>query len=462
MPTVPFPAIFSPQPIEQNYSSFRLSRVKKFQVCLWFVAFFVLVSMEKDIFLLSSESPEGASVKIKNQTNVRQSPKPAPITPPTPKPTTPYPTSRPTRPRSKPSQTLPPQESILPSSFNFSIHTPAEQFYGKSVDQLPPQTQSFLEEKCDLQGHLWYPAGTEAWNVRAPYAIVAGVWNGGVEPLSQALQLHPQIRRRVGVKDFFLPRTFYKFHAGDSVKVFAARQRMYAQVFPKMTQSLLDPYNIAIDVSPGYLFYASQTSIGIQCVSPWAKIVILLRDPVERVYHQWVYGTQNLGLRLSLEEWMAQEIKVMQTVGLVSTNQSQPKLTQEEERKAWKDYQSQRTLAGAIGRSMYVLQLEEWFETLLAAGKQPNQEVFLLHSELWESQPYQEYQRLVEFLGLAPFAPSALDPAQVYNSSNLPPMKPETRQLLYDFFVPYNRRLAALLKKHGFHRDGHWKSPIWR
>lgn len=459
--TVPCPAMPSRLIMEQSFSSFRLSRVKKFQVCLWFVAFFVLVSMEKDIFLLSSESVEDTSVKIKNQTTALRSPKSAPISPPTPTPTT-HPTGRPTRPTSKTRQTFPPEVPILPFPFNFTIHTPAEQFYGKSVDQLPPQTQSFLEEHCDLQGHLWYPGGTDAWNIRAPYVIVAGVWNGGIEPLSQALQLHPQVRKRVGVKDFFLPRTFYKFHTADTVKVFAARQRMYAQVFPKMTQSLLDPYNVAIDVSPGYLFYASQTSIGIQCVSPWAKVVILLRDPVERVYHQWVYGTQKLGLRLSLEEWMAQEIKAMQSVGLVSTNQSQPKLSQEEERKAWKDYQSKRNLAGAIGRSMYVLQLEEWFETLIAAGKQPQQEVFLLHSELWESQPYQQYQQLVEFLGLAPFTPSLLEPEIAFNSSNLPPMKTETRQLLHDFFSPYNRRLAALLKKHGFNRDDHWKSPIWR
>lgn len=438
-----------------------LSRVKKFQVCLWLVAFFVLVSMEKDIFLLSSESPQDASIKIKNQTAAAQSPRTATITSPIPIHAK-NPTGRPTgSPRQTP-RSLPPQAPILPFNANFTIHSPAEIFYGKSVDQLPPQTQSFLEEHCDLQGHLWYPGGTDAWNVRAPYVIVAGVWNGGVEPLSQALQLHPQIRKRVGVKDFFLPRTFYKFHTADSVKVFAARQRMYAQVFPKMTQSLSDPYNVAIDVSPGYLFYASQTSIGIQCVSPWAKVVILLRDPVERVYLQWVYGTQKLGLRLSLEEWMAQEIKAMQSVGLVSTNQSQPKLSKEEERKAWKDYQSKRNLAGAIGRSMYVLQLEEWFETLIAAGKRPNQEVFLLHSELWESQPHQEYQQLVEFLGLAPFTPSVLEPAKAYNSSSLPPMKSETRQLLHDFFAPYNRRLAALLKKHGFNSDGHWKSPIWR
>ncbi len=423
--------------------------------------------MKQDIFVLTSENPDNTEIKNQTIAMLRPATSTVPATVPV-VPVTSSPTHRPTfRPTTvaphqmEPFRTLPPQLLISPS--NFTIRQPPAIYVGQGLDQLPDSTQAFLNQHCDLQNLQWYPDGTDAWRVRAPYVILAGVWNGGVQPLSQALQLHPQIRKRVGIKDFFLPRTFYKYGTTDSTKVFAARQRMYAQVFPKMTQSLLqDPNNIAMDVSPGYLFYASQTSISIQCVSPWAKAVILLRNPVDRVYYQWVYGTEKLGLRLGLDEWMAQELKAMQSAGLIPTTKTRQPLSKEDERKAWKDYQSKRNLAGAIGRSMYVLQLEEWFETLTAVGKEPKQEIYLMRSEVWESQPYEEYQQLLLFLGLAPFSPSTLDPRKAYDNSNLPPMEQETRQMLQNFFTPYNRRLAALLKQYGFDDDGDWKDPLWK
>jgi hypothetical protein len=492
---------------------YRLSRVKKFQICLWAVAFFALVSMEKDIFLLSSESPEGKDIKYKNQTQTTKITAPmttlSPTVLPTLRPTARPVTLAPTATRSssaitgsssssnnlnQPTITFPPQPPISPSAF--TVRLPPST--GQALEELPAAAQSFVAQHCDLKNvPYWVPGGEkeEAWKLRTPYLILAGVWNGGVGPLSQALQLHPQIRKRVGVQDFFLPRQFYKYQASTGVKVFSARQRMYAQVYSKITTPTFKENTtatVAMDVSPGYLFYASQTSVSIQCVSPWAKTIILLRDPVERVYHQWVFGRDKLGLRLSLEEWMAQELKAMQLAGLISSNnasnsqrlrrillenmdseelqqsadpqQQQHRIliqNKEEEREAWKHYQSQRNLAGAIGRSMYVLQLEEWFETMVAAGKVPKEEVFLMRSEVWEAQPYQEYQQLISFLGLAPYTPPVLNPQKAYENSRHTPMKEETRQLLQDFFAPYNQRLAALLKQYGFN-DGDWSEPLWK
>lgn len=523
--------------------------------------------MEKDIFLLSKESPEGKDIqyKIPNQTGKTTTiktggnspagttstttaksrkatpptprPTPRPVTTPTPKPTAKTIRSSPSLINSKsnththdhlvqqhqPTVTFPPQPPLPPSAF--TVRLPPPSIMNKAVEELPAAAQSFIAQHCDMQNvPFWVPGGgggdtnnAESWKLRAPYVILAGVWNGGVEPLSQALQLHPQIRKRgVGVKDFFLPRQFYKYQTtpaqGQQVKVFSARQRMYAQVYSKITtpafkESISSTTNmVAMDVSPGYLFYASQTSVSIQCVSPWAKTVILLRDPVDRVYHQWVFGREKLGLRLPLEEWMAQELKAMQLAGLISWSSKNPQkqrklhigeerrhillenstqhndddqdkapptqsrhqrrilMTQskEEEREAWKRYQSQRNLAGAIGRSMYVLQLEEWFETLVAVGKVPKDEVFLIRSEVWEAQPYQEYKQLISFLGLAPYTPSVLDPHKAYANSHNPPMKEETRQLLQDFFAPYNQRLAVLLQQYGFNDDGDWNEPLWK
>lgn len=358
------------------------------------------------------------------------------------------------------------------------------------MDELPEDAQTFLQEHCNLQNvKEWYPTGDAAWKQRAPYVILAGVWNAGVGSVQHALRQHPQVTS-VGLPDFFLPRTFYRYQVSKMAQVFAARERMYAQVYPKFSSSTQhdtgesensasgadtaaspSSSTIAVDVSPGYLFYAAQTSTSIQCVSPWSKTVVLLRDPVDRVYRQWVYGQEKLGLRLSLEDWIAQELKAMQSAGLLTLDgggndeKGPPRYrrrlaSREEEREAWKLYQSKRNLSGVIGRSLYVLQLEEWFTTLRSVGKDPSKEVFLMRSEVWEDQPHQEYQQLLDFLGLSPYIPTTFLSPKSPDPTDLP-MKPETKKLLEDFFEPYNRRLAKMLQENGFNQDLDWNEPLW-
>jgi len=410
-------------------------------------------------------------------------------------------------------------------------------YQGKTLDELPPAAQTFLQAHCDFH-HVkeqWYPTDTTAstteesattstdhpsWKQRAPYAIIAGVWNAGVTSLQQTLQQHPQVASISG--DFFLPRNFRRYYysskinddnnnnnnnsptsrgvgGGGVVKVLSARERMYAQATYRKFRATAtattrtttskrreeegeestssSSFFIAIDVSPGYLFHAEQTMTSIQCVSPWSKFIIILNDPVERVYKQWVYAQVHSRLRLSLEDWIAQDLSIMQSAGLLgnipnvtttgtppSSGGTKKKLRYrrrlfsdtDEERRAWKVYQSKPNPSSVIGRSMYVLQLEEWFDTLRSVGKEPFQEVFLMKSELWESQPQEEYRNILNFLGLSQSSPQQqqqygdISTTYLENSIQYPPMNHTTKIFLQDFFEPYNQRLQTLLKQNGF------------
>ena len=230
--------------------------------------------------------------------------------------------------------------------------------------------------------------------------------------------------------------------------------------------------HVAMDVSPGLLFHSDVTSYSILCVSPWSKIVILLRNPVDRLYQQWVYSVVNLGLSLPLEDWMAQEMKVMQSVGLIdggggkiaadSSTSSAPI----SEKDAWKKYQSMRTVGGAaIGRSLYIFQLEDWIQSYVEAGLKPADEIIILASEDIESNPAQQYTTLIDFLGLAPVNVTKISSSLASLGTkptppkNVEPMKPETRKMLEQFFRPYNQRLVKLLKSNGF--QGNW-DKIWK
>ncbi len=239
--------------------------------------------------------------------------------------------------------------------------------------------------------------------------------------------------------------------------------------------------HVAMDFTPGLVFHGHNVALSILCVSPWAKVVVLLRNPVDRAYQQWVYSRTKLGLKLSLEDWMAQEMKLLQSTGLVSTTTATPSgadtaesstTTAVSEREAWFRYKAARN-AGVIGRGMYVLQLQEWIDAYLEAGRVPAEEMIILVSEDVEKDPVQKYNQLVDFLGLAPYPVGATASGNgagvVGGPSNLgikpsapkgvAPMAAKTRKILQQIFQPYNRRLATLLRSNGF--AGDW-DHLWK
>ena len=385
----------------------------------------------------------------------------------------------------------------------------------RTDSDLSPTAKNFVETHCDLSNlkdGAWYPSGPEfGWQQRAPYLIVAGVWNAGVNQLATALKKHPQINA-AKQNGFFLPKQFYRFYDIQStnintkannetrtastgtnfnVKVFAARERMYAQAYSKtmfrdkissndeestvITATTGDDNknkdfesnDVAIDVSPGLIFYAHKTAHSILCTAPWVKIVVLLRNPIDRLYRQWSYSVTHLNLPLSLEDWLAQEMKLLQSVGMIKGGDAKTEPDKTTESMAWEKYQSARNVAGAIGRSLYVFQLDEWIQTFLSAGKTPSEEMIILKTEDIEENPESEYADLIQFLGLAPFndfsttnVVNSTDSAAIALGKSLmqkpetAPMTKETRNMLRQFFKPYNKRLTELLTSNGF--KGNW------
>jgi hypothetical protein len=403
-------------------------------------------------------------------------------------------------------QKLPLQPMPTVNTFSFSIHTSKY----SNFDSLPAKTKAFVQMYCDLKNlkeGSWYPSGDDEWQLRAPYLIVAGTWNSGVNHLAQALLKHPHIDP-ARIHDFFLPKNFKKYISVtakttpnssnnsiattldattkiSNVHVFAARDRMYhvnyspsslqeANTTASTTTSSSDndfgnskSKHIAMDISPGLLFHARLTSYSIQCVSPWTKIVILLRNPIDRLYQQWVYSKLKLKLVLSLEDWVARELKKMQSVGLIRKRTDDGRVetpNDASEKRAWTAYQAHVIDGAPLGRSMYVMQLDDWIQTYLDAGKNPKEEMIIISSERLEDDKATEYLKIIDFLGLESPDMDQGDDSIVSTIvkptiiEGVEPMSKETRSMLQQFFQPYNKRLTTLLQEHGF--AGDW-DKIW-
>ena len=371
----------------------------------------------------------------------------------------------------------------------------------------PPTIQSnhsssFTDRWCDLRGVEWFPTDhNKAWQQRAPYFIIPGAKYSGTSVLTKYLltvnscphhhhhQLIPPLRTtQLG---FFRESSFrgYVTAKRQVTKVFAARARMYARDYP-VAALQYNPTAISLDASPGYLYYSSLLPRRILCVMPWIKLVVLLRNPVDRLYHQYVAAVRG-GWKTDLETWVQQDWRIMQTVGLVQNsttsntdslnnnnnhnknhkppprplNISQSSSTEQEDL-AWFQYH-RTSREGPVGRSLYDIQLRQWFQALRAAGKNPATDVLIVWTEQLRTQPQHELERILQFLGLDSCDNNNNNNNQLHSnaaaamsslSSRLvtPPdaVAPATRQRLEKFFAPYNKRLKKLLKQYGVEYGG--------
>ncbi|KAL7579682.1 hypothetical protein ACA910_021831 [Epithemia clementina (nom. ined.)] len=139
------------------------------------------------------------------------------------------------------------------------------------------------------------------------------------------------------------------------------------------------------EATPDYLMFPKYASHAMFCTIPWVKLIVVLRDPFERLFSHYNYFRDPLHVNRqhmpSFEEWVRRDIQVLQTVGVLPQNLSQLNeydddgrpvfLQSSAEREGWQRYQRMvRPGRGNVGsdrhviRSLYAPQLEEWARQL--------------------------------------------------------------------------------------------------
>ena len=314
--------------------------------------------------------------------------------------------------------------------------------------------KAFCDRWCDLRGTTWYPESNQTqWQRRAPSFLLPGALCSGTVYMAAALHRHPNIvPARTKELQFFYERPFRRYvSAQGKTLVKLARERMYAGHYNTSALKQNEQW-ISFDATPGYLFYSSLLPQRILCVEPWVQLVLLLRNPVDRVLEHYSIMRDQRGLKLTLEEWIDKDFALMEKIGLIppanSTNDKFYGSTEEDV--AWYDYQTASLGSGALGRSMYVVQIRQWVQELRAIGRRPNSSMLIVRTDHVAVDPAAEYRRILRFLKL-PLVP-------LHDSKSLPPLTvthqtrtvdPATRQRLEDFYRPYNRRLKGLLRQYG-------------
>jgi hypothetical protein len=234
-----------------------------------------------------------------------------------------------------------------------------------------------------------------------PSFIIIGAQKGGTTSLYRYLGEHPDVgRARLQEVHFF--SWWYEMGMPWYLAHFHARGK----------------YPVVGEVSPSYLLHPKAAE-RVHQVLPQVKIIVLLRNPIDRAYSQHQMNIKRRLELLPFEEAIAQE-----PVRLQSDHE-------------WSDMEwRSSSWVSYLRRGLYADQLEPWLQLF------PREQVLVMKSETFFEHPDEGYQQALSFLGLPPWQ---LDQFTVYRPGNYPDMRPETRGRLAEYFAPHNRRLYELI-----------------
>ena len=176
------------------------------------------------------------------------------------------------------------------------------------------------------------------------------------------------------------------------------------------------------EASPYYIFHPLAAQRCAETL-PASKIIVLLRDPVDRAYSHFHHEVRRGREPLSFEEALDREAERLlgERERLIASPLSHSG--------AYESYSYQ-------ARGVYADQLKVWVERF------PRDRMLIVESESLYEDSETQYARVLEFLGLPRVHLSAY---YQWNWGVYDSMAPETRSRLAEYFAPHNHRLSKLL-----------------
>jgi Sulfotransferase domain len=252
-----------------------------------------------------------------------------------------------------------------------------------------------------------------------PDFIIIGAKRGGTTSLYNYLLEHPSIR------PLFPGRQHIKgVHFYDSN--YARGLRWYRSHFPlqagqrHLARPDLSPA-IAGEASPYYLFHPLAAE-RLARDFPGVRIIVSLRDPIERAYSHYkeavYHGRETLSFEAALEaedERLRGEAERIAEPGCLSVTHEH---------------------LSYLAQSRYLEMLPRWFSQF------PREQFHIMASEDFYADPGRHVSEIWRFLGLAP---RILVSRERHNHQPARDIRPETRLRLQEVLADHNRGLEELL-----------------
>jgi Sulfotransferase domain len=248
-----------------------------------------------------------------------------------------------------------------------------------------------------------------------PDYLIIGAQRAGTTSLYKYLVQHP------GVGAAFLGKGAHFFDTGFARDLDSYRAHFPTRTYKWYVQVRHRLELVTGEASPYYLAHP-QAPHRIAEALPQVKLIVLLRDPVERAHshyqHEVARGFETLGFEEAIDE------EARRLAGEVERMRADPSYNSF-------SYQHHTYLT----RGRYAEQLETWYSLF------PKRQFLVLASEEFFADPDRTFRRVLEFLGLPPVS---LPRYERFNPHRYEDMREDTRRRLVEYFAEPNEHLYEL------------------
>ena len=250
-----------------------------------------------------------------------------------------------------------------------------------------------------------------------PDFYIIGGQKCGTTSLFEYLSLHPSILRGAA-KDI---RFFDKYYSKGT--------NWYRLYFPlKIKKSYLEFFLkkkfLTGEATERYLEYPFAPQ-RIKNVTPHAKFLILLRNPIDRAFSHYTMNVVRKMESLSFEKAIETENeRIKDSMKKMKTDNTY--------------YDDIYFRHAYLDRGIYITKLKRWFDIF------PKNQFLIIQSKKFWLNTSEVYNEVLEFLGLSHFKLKEYKPFRktIYRDRKI---APETRKQLIDFFRPHNEQLYEFL-----------------
>lgn len=256
-----------------------------------------------------------------------------------------------------------------------------------------------IVKRVELESRLALPIAR-----KSPSFLIIGAQKGGTTSLYDYLIQHPGIISAFRKEIHFFDKNYDK------------GMNWYNSFFP-----ILEKEGITGEASPFYLYHKLVPQ-RIKNDLDEIKLIILLRDPVQRAFSHYKMekrrGIEKLSFLKALE---AEEARL------------------EEGRESLENglYSYNHQYFSYLDRGKYAEQIQRWFELF---GRD---NILILNSESFFNNPGTSYNEVLEFLGLAKYDNVLFKPLNTDSSKKK--ISTEAETYLRNYFKPYNEDLYQLI-----------------
>jgi hypothetical protein len=244
-----------------------------------------------------------------------------------------------------------------------------------------------------------------------PDLIVIGAVRSGTTSLYHYLSQHPCITKSAYDELGFFDSNF---HLGLN---------WYRSLFPTIFERnrIKSKYGhfLTFDVTPFYIYSPHAIQRVLDTV-PHAKIISILRNPVDRAYSNYYLGVRSGHEKRSFEDVVISDLSLIQNSKDMSKN----------------SYFEQIIGRSYIARGFYAEQLQMWM------NKFPRKQLLVISSEDLARKTIETLQIVFDFLKLPDYKIKDLTRK---NEAKYPSMNQDIRKTLIEYFRPHNENLYSLL-----------------